>query len=92
MGLLGIILFGAVVGLVADWLDKGRDNKWYIDVLLGIVGAVVGGFLRQLFTDNNGGAAGALHWDLASFLWALGGTLVVLFVYHKARPNRTSVR
>lgn len=91
MGLLGIILFGAVVGLVADLLDRGHKQKWYVDVLLGIIGALVGGFLRQLFTDNNAGASGALHWDFWSFLWALAGTLLVLFAYHKylASRNRT---
>ena len=88
MGLIGIIIFGAVVGLLADAIDRKHDNKWYVDVLLGIAGAVVGGFLRQLFTDNNAGAGGALSWDFWSFLWALGGTLLVLFVYHKALPNR----
>ncbi len=88
MGLIGIIVFGAVVGLLADLIDRKHDNKWYVDVLLGIVGAVVGGFLRQLFTENNAGATGALNWDLASFLWALGGTLLVLFAYHATLRNR----
>lgn len=88
MGLVGIIIFGAVVGLLADLIDRKHNNKWYVDVLLGIIGAVVGGFLRQLFTDNNTGAGGALSWDFWSFLWALGGTLLVLFVYHSALRNR----
>lgn len=88
MGLLGIIVFGAVVGLIADFIDRKHDNKWYWDVLLGIVGAVVGGFLRQLFTNNDAGATGAMSWDLWSFLWALGGTLVVLWVYHSVQPER----
>lgn len=91
MGLIGIILFGAVVGLVADLIDRAHDQKWYIDVLLGIIGAVVGGFLRQLFTSNDAGASGALHWDLWSFLWALGGTLLVLFLYHKYLASRSRV-
>lgn len=88
MGLLGIILFGAVVGLIADAIDRKHNQKWYVDVLLGIIGAVVGGFLRQLFTDNNAGATGALSWDVWSFLWALGGTLLVLFAYHKYLATR----
>lgn len=88
MGLIGIIVFGAVVGLLADLIDRAHKQKWYVDVLLGIIGAVVGGFLRQLFTDNNAGAGGALNWDFWSFLWALGGTLVVLFVYHKVLATR----
>lgn len=91
MGILGIIVFGAVVGLLADFIDRAHDNKWYVDVLLGIIGAVVGGFLRQLFTSNNGGAAGAMHWDLWSFIWALVGTLVVLFVYHRTLDRKPRV-
>jgi uncharacterized membrane protein YeaQ/YmgE (transglycosylase-associated protein family) len=90
MGLLGIIVFGAVVGLVADLIDRAHDNRWYVDVVLGIVGAVVGGLLRQLFTSNNTGATGALHWDVWSFLWALGGTLVVLWAYHRFNRRRVA--
>lgn len=86
MGLIGLILFGAVVGLVADAIDRKHDNKWYIDVLLGIVGAVVGGFIRQLLTNDN---SGAMHWDVWSFLWALGGTLLILFAYHAVLGNRS---
>lgn len=85
MGLIGLIVFGAVVGLIADFIDRKHDNKWYIDVLLGIVGSVVGGLIRQLFTSNDGGA---FHWDVWSFLWALGGTLLVLWAYHAVLRSR----
>lgn len=88
MGLIGIILFGALVGVIADAIDRKHDNKLWQNVLLGIIGAVVGGFLRQLLTDNNSGAGGAMSWDFWSFLWALGGTLLVLFAYHAALSNR----
>lgn len=85
MGLIGLIVFGAVVGLIADLIDRKHDNKWYVDVLLGIVGSVVGGLIRQLFTSND---SGAFHWDVWSFLWALGGTLIVLWAYHAVLRSR----
>ena len=85
MGLIGIIAFGAAVGLLADFIDRKHDNKWYLDILFGIIGALVGGFIRQLFTGNN---VGDFSWDLASFLWALGGTLLVLYIYHATLATR----
>lgn len=89
MGLLGVVLFGALVGVVADLIDTRHNNKLWLDVVLGIVGAVLGGFLRQIFTSNDAGAAGALHWDLWSFVWALIGTPIVLWIYHASLPYRS---
>ena len=48
MSILGWILFGLVVGVVAKFLMPGRDpGGFVITVILGIVGAIVGGFVGQ---------------------------------------------
>ena len=79
LGVLGWILFGLVVGIVAKLLMPGRDpGGLIITTLLGIVGAVIGGFLgRSLGLYGPGEPAG--------FLMATVGAVVLLFIYRMIR-------
>jgi uncharacterized membrane protein YeaQ/YmgE (transglycosylase-associated protein family) len=79
MGVLGWILFGLVVGIVAKLLMPGRDpGGLIITTVLGIVGAVLGGFLgRTLGLYGPGEPAG--------FLMATLGAVVLLFLYRMLR-------
>lgn len=79
MGILGWILFGLVVGIVAKLLMPGRDpGGFIITTLLGIVGAVIGGFLgRSLGFYGPGEPAG--------FLMATLGAVVLLLIYRMMR-------
>ena len=79
LGVLGWILFGLVVGIVAKLLMPGRDpGGLIITTVLGIVGAVVGGFLgRTLGLYGPGEPAG--------FLMATLGAVVLLFIYRLIR-------
>jgi len=79
MGVLGWVLFGLVEGIVAKLLMPGRDHGGFIvTTLLGIVGAVIGGFLgRSLGLYGPGEAAG--------FLMATLGAVVLLFIYRMLR-------
>ena len=75
MGILGWIIFGLIVGAVAKLLMPGRDpGGWIVTIVLGIAGALVGGFLGR-----------AVGWygpnDAAGFLMALVGALVLLGLY-----------
>ena len=78
-GVLGWILFGLVVGIVAKLLMPGRDpGGLIITTLLGIIGAVLGGFLgRSLGLYGPGEPAG--------FLMATLGAVVLLFLYRMLR-------
>lgn len=79
MGVLGWVLFGLVVGIIAKLLMPGRDpGGLIITTLLGIVGAVIGGFLgRSLGLYGPGEPAG--------FLMATLGAVVLLFLYRMLR-------
>jgi len=79
MGILGWVLFGLVVGIVAKLLMPGRDpGGFIITTILGIVGAVIGGFLgRTLGLYGPGEPAG--------FLMATLGAVVLLFIYRMLR-------
>ncbi len=79
MGILGWIVFGLIVGALAKLVMPGKDpGGWIVTTLLGIVGAVVGGFLgRMLGLYQEGEPAG--------FVGALLGAILVLWIYRKTR-------
>ena len=80
---LGWILFGLVVGAVAKLLMPGRDPGGFIvTILLGIAGALLGGFLgRALGWYGEGEAAG--------FLMSLVGAIALLAIYRMTLGGRT---
>ena len=78
MGILAWILLGLVAGALAKFIMPGRQGGGIIlTIVLGVVGALVGGFLGTSvlgFGDISG-------FDLRSIAIAVGGALLVLFVY-----------
>jgi uncharacterized membrane protein YeaQ/YmgE (transglycosylase-associated protein family) len=85
MTILGWILFGLIVGAVAKLLMPGRDPGGFIvTILLGVAGALLGGFLgRAMGWYDEGEAAG--------FLMSLVGAVVLLAIYRMAVGRRTRV-
>jgi uncharacterized membrane protein YeaQ/YmgE (transglycosylase-associated protein family) len=75
LSVLGWIVFGLVIGALAKLLMPGRDpGGIIITILLGIVGALLGGFLgRSLGLYGPGEAAG--------FVMSLLGAVILLFLY-----------
>ena len=72
-GILGYIVGGAVIGVLARFFKPGRDPMgWIMTILLGIVGAVVGGW-----------AAGQLGVASRVLTWAIAilAAIVLLFIY-----------
>jgi uncharacterized membrane protein YeaQ/YmgE (transglycosylase-associated protein family) len=84
MGILLWALFGLIAGAIARYLTPGKaPGGIIVTIALGIVGAVVGGFIgAQLgFGDVSG-------FNLGSMLLAVGGGVLVLFVYGLATRGR----
>jgi uncharacterized membrane protein YeaQ/YmgE (transglycosylase-associated protein family) len=83
MGILGWILFGLVVGVIAKLLMPGRDPGGFIvTILLGIAGAVLGGWMGRalgMYGPN----------DSAGFFMALLGSIVLLGLYRLFARGRT---
>lgn len=72
-GIFGYIIGGAVIGILARFLKPGADPMgWIMTILLGIVGAVIGGYLY--------GGHGILTWVVAIL-----AAIVLLFVYEMIR-------
>jgi len=78
MGIILWIIFGAIAGAIAKYLMPGNDpGGWVITIILGIVGAFVGGYLGQTLL----GTSGVDDFDIGSLITAIVGAIVVLFIY-----------
>ena len=71
------IVLGSVTGFIGSKFINKTGHGRHRDVLLGIVGAIVGGFLSNLFRD-----AGVANLNLYSFFVAIIGAVVFLIIYH----------
>ena len=72
-----LMALGLIAGLVASNILSRSGQGLLLDIVLGIVGAVVGGFL---FTTI--GATGVTGFNVYSMLVAIVGAIVVLWAYH----------
>lgn len=81
MGALYWVIFGLVAGIVAKWIMPGKDPGGIIlTIIIGIAGALIGGYLSTLF-----GLGDISGFDLRSFIIAVLGALILLFIYHRVR-------
>lgn len=85
MGILSWILLGLIAGFIASKIVDHRGQGFWIDLALGILGALVGGFLFSLF-----GATGVTGLDLWSMIVATIGSIVVLLVYNAVTGSRSA--
>ncbi len=77
MPLLTSLIVGLIAGMAASWLMK-TNHKWYIDILIGIAGSILGGLITKILTgvDLVGG------FDLTTILVSIGGAVLVLLIYN----------
>jgi uncharacterized membrane protein YeaQ/YmgE (transglycosylase-associated protein family) len=82
MAILGWILFGLVVGVVGKFLTPGRDPGGFIlTIVLGIAGALLGGFLGQALGLYREG-------EPVGFVMAVVGSIVLLVLYRMVAGRR----
>lgn len=74
MGIILWIIFGALVGWIASAIMQTNDGV-LMDIVIGIVGAIVGGWLMSFFS-----ASGVTGFNLYSFLVALLGAVVLIVI------------
>ncbi len=86
MSIIGWIVFGLIAGFVASKLVNKQGEGFLLDVILGIVGAVVGGYLMAFFT----GGEWQTHFDIYSMLVAIFGAVIVLIIYHAITGRRST--
>ena len=84
MGILAWIVFGLIAGAIAKFLMPGRDpGGCIVTTLLGIAGAVVGGFVGSLL-----GLGGVNEFSIGSLLLAVLGAILLLWLYRVMRRPR----
>lgn len=84
MNIIGWLVFGAIVGVIAKFLMPGRDpGGWIITILLGIAGSFVGGFLASTVMGRQEQTAG--------WIGSIIGAMVLLLIYRLIVGRRTVV-
>ncbi|MBO9626887.1 MAG: GlsB/YeaQ/YmgE family stress response membrane protein [Microbacterium sp.] len=78
MSFLGFLLLGLIAGAIAKLILPGRQGGgWFVTLLLGVVGALLGGWLGSVIFGV--GIEG--FFNLSSWLLAIGGAIIVLLIY-----------
>ena len=88
MSIITWIVLGLIAGFIASKLVNKTGEGVVLDILLGIVGAVIGGWLFNTF-----GMAGVTGLNIWSVLVSVGGAVLFLVVYHALRgvPSRRPI-
>jgi uncharacterized membrane protein YeaQ/YmgE (transglycosylase-associated protein family) len=85
VSVLGWIIFGLITGFIASKVVNRQGEGCFVNIALGFVGALVGGFVyRQI----SGFDAFSFHFNIISMLVAITGAVVVLLIYHAATGRR----
>jgi uncharacterized membrane protein YeaQ/YmgE (transglycosylase-associated protein family) len=80
MGILAWLILGIVAGFIASKVVNKTGEGLVLDLVLGVIGALVGGWIMSLF-----GEAGVSGLNLYSLVVAVLGAIVVLVAYHAIR-------
>jgi uncharacterized membrane protein YeaQ/YmgE (transglycosylase-associated protein family) len=83
MSIIGWIILGLIAGFIGSKIVNKTGEGFFLDIVLGIVGAVVGGVI---FTAV--GATGVTGFNLYSMFVAIIGAIVVLVLYHAVFGRR----
>jgi uncharacterized membrane protein YeaQ/YmgE (transglycosylase-associated protein family) len=86
MSILGWLVLGLIAGFIASKIINGSGEGLIVDIALGIVGAIVGGYLFNFF-----GHVGVTGLNLYSMVVAVVGSVVVLWIYHAVFAPRRIV-
>jgi uncharacterized membrane protein YeaQ/YmgE (transglycosylase-associated protein family) len=87
MGILTWIIFGLIAGALAKLIMPGnQSNNWFTTIILGIVGAVIGGFIASSI-----GWGSVDGFNFRSMLVAIGGALLLLWIYSLLSRPRSRV-
>ena len=77
MSIIAWIILGLIAGFIASKIVNKQGEGIILDIVLGVVGAIVGGFI---FTQL--GATGITGFNIWSMLVAIIGAVIVLWIYH----------
>ncbi|MFF1530032.1 GlsB/YeaQ/YmgE family stress response membrane protein [Cellulomonas sp. NPDC058312] len=78
MGFFGFLLLGLIAGAIAKAILPGRQaGGWFVTLLLGVIGALLGGWLGSVLFN----APLEDFFSIQTWLLAIGGSIIVLLIY-----------
>jgi uncharacterized membrane protein YeaQ/YmgE (transglycosylase-associated protein family) len=77
LDIISWIVLGLIAGFIGSKIVDSQGQGFWLNIALGIVGALVGGFLFDLF-----GASGVTGLNIYSMIVAIVGSIVVLLIYN----------
>jgi uncharacterized membrane protein YeaQ/YmgE (transglycosylase-associated protein family) len=83
MGIISWIVLGLIAGFIGSKIVDKQGQGFWLNIALGIVGALVGGFVFDLF-----GASGVSGLNIYSMIVAIVGSIVVLLIYNAVTGTR----
>lgn len=83
MGIISWIILGLIAGFIGSKIVDKQGQGFWLNIALGIIGALVGGFLFDAF-----GATGVTGLNIWSMIVAIVGAVVVLLVYNAVTTRR----
>lgn len=83
MSIISWLILGLIAGFIGSKIVNHQGQGMLLDIALGIVGALVGGFLFDLI-----GATGVTGLNIYSMLVAIAGSVVVLLIYNSVAGRR----
>ncbi len=87
MGIIGWLILGLIAGAIAKLILPGKQGGgWVITLVLGVVGALLGGFIGSALFNVRIDS----FFDISTWLLAIGGALIVLVIYGLITGRRGS--
>ena len=83
MSIFGWIILGLIAGFIGSKIVNSQGQGFWLNIALGIIGALVGGFLFSLF-----GSEGVTGLNIWSMIVAIVGSIVVLLIYNALVGHR----
>ena len=83
MGIISWIILGLIAGFIGSKIVNRQGQGFWLDIALGIIGALVGGFLFNSF-----GSTGVTGLNIWSMIVAVIGSVVVLLIYNAVMGQR----
>ena len=86
MSIILWIVFGALAGFIADYLDNSVKLSWIERIVVGITGAFIGGTLTTLITTGGLDFTAAVGFDVMSIIIAVVGSIIAIVAWKSLRP------
>lgn len=88
MGFFAFLVLGLIAGAIAKLILPGKQGGgWFVTLLLGVVGALLGGWIGSALF----GVGLEEFWNLGTWLLAIGGAIIVLLIYGLIVGRRRAV-